>query len=304
MKQRNDEKQKTGTDLVFAEPGKPTNYWKDKERLRAFFKDRYDLTEFHFQVFCAFGYSLGANPYAGEIIPILFNKGKQNEKLSFILTRDFRGRIAQEQPDYLRHFVTDVCENDKFEMNADKGYPDHTWDETQDRGKLIGAWCAVWKKGIEQPVAYQFVKYSQYKKTGPGAEVWDRYPNDQIKKVAEAHALRQAYFNLFGSTYDSSEVIQKKGIVIDTVANGMPSLDPKDMPAPAVEPQKESMDNPIVEITSKDKSDIQLAFMQRFGGSVGAFRELQRLLPEVSKFVDIETPDQLQVLKDALNTTE
>jgi hypothetical protein len=210
------EKNSMGTDVLYAPKNGVVNYWGNKERLRKFFLDKYNLTEFHFQIFCAFGYSLNANPYAGEIIPIVFSKGTPKEKLSFILTRDFRGRVAQEQSDYETHFAVDVCANDKFRMNVEKGYPDHEFDETEDRGELKGAYCVVWKKNIKRPAAYVFVKYTQYKKSGPGAEIWEKIPNDMIIKVAEAHGLRQAYYNKFGNTYDSTEIVHAKGVVIDT----------------------------------------------------------------------------------------
>jgi len=302
MKQK-EEKQQPGTELIFSEPGKPVNYWSNKAKLREFFMKRYDLSEFNFQIFCAFGYSLGANPYAGEIIPVLFNKGKSNEKLSFILTRDFRGRIAQEQSDYHHHFVMDVCENDEFKMGSKEEIPDHTWSETSPRGKLLGAYCIVYKYrlGVAYPAAYVYIKYDQYKKTGPGAEVWDRLPNDQTKKVAEAHGLRQAFYNKFGNTYDSAEVItDRKGIVIDAAANSLPPLDEMP-PAPELPREKESVNSPV-EITPGDITKIQLEYQGKYGGSQQAFIKLQEVLPGVKRFVDITSPDQLQSLRDAINT--
>jgi phage recombination protein Bet len=211
--------------IVFSEPGKPVNYWENKAKIRQYFQKKYDLSERNFLIWCAYGYSLQANPYLEEAIPIVFNKGKENEKLSFVITRDFRVRKAQEQTDYLRHFVVDVCEKDSFQMDVEKGYPNHTYDETSDRGKLKGAWCAVWKKGEEKPCAYAYAKYDHYKKTGKGAEVWDKFPNDQIIKVAEAHGLKRAYTGMFGNTYDSSEVVHENGVIIDAVPDENPYPD-------------------------------------------------------------------------------
>lgn len=242
------------------------NYWENKQKLIRLFQKRYGLSDDQFQVFCAFGYSLRANPYAGEIIPVVFNRGQKNEKLSFILTRDFRGRIAQEQPDYLRHFVTDVCENDNFSMDAMTGMPAHTYDETSDRGKLIGAYCAVWKTTSNLPAAYQFAKYSQYKKTGPGAEIWDHYPNDQIKKVAEAHALRQAYYNKFGNTYDAAEIQIVNGRVIDTVSESDEKQKNKYKAAP---PTKEA--TPLPKVTDEMKLELEEEMRAHLGERMEQF---------------------------------
>ena len=302
------EKNETATDLVYERKNGTVNYWSNKNKLRTFFQQRYNLTDFHFQVFCAFGYSLNANPYAGEIIPIVFAKGQPNEKLSFILTRDFRGRIAQEQQDYESHFVIDVCENDQFQMNAANGFPDHTWDETTDRGRLKGAYCSVWKKGIRRPAAYVYVKYDQYKKSGKGAEVWDKLPNDMIMKVAEAHGLRQAYYNKFGNTYDSAEVSHANGVVIDIPAitektfeppPGPGEIEPKPNPK---KPQKKKEENLFdgegnsSPPTEKEKSALMDNILAEMGLQTDAF--LAKI--KIKCTDDIKSREQFDGIKAAL----
>lgn len=71
-------------------------------------------------------------------------------------------------------------------------------------GKLISAWCEVYRKGWEKP-AREEVPFSEYN-TGKGP--WAKMPETMLKKVAEAATLRMAFPDELGGVYAKEEMDQ------------------------------------------------------------------------------------------------
>ena len=163
-----------------------------------------ELTPMEFEIYRGLATSLGANPFLREIYAF-----KIKNQLKIFCGRDFYRRKAQEQSDYNGHYAEVVCENDTF--TVENGKPKHSFG-LKDRGKIIGAYAVLWRKGIDNPF-FIFVKIKEYaqkfwddkKKTWDYNKIWKEKPETMIKKVAESQVLRMGYQGIFANTYDISE---------------------------------------------------------------------------------------------------
>ena len=169
--------------------------WSDKDQLSTIRKAYASgLDENEFKMFIEIGRSLNANPFTREIYATKFGN-----KTNIFCGRDFYRKKAQEQSNYLGHFVDSVYSNDNFSVK--NGEVDHGYN-LKNRGELIGAYCTVYKKGLIIPF-YSFVKFEEYiQKNSP---IWISKPETMIKKVAESQSLRGAFQGIFEGTYDESE---------------------------------------------------------------------------------------------------
>ena len=165
--------------------------WKKKDKIRAMFAPSLSVDEF--SAFVGMGASLGANPFNREIWAVKYG----NQPAQIFLGRDFYRRKAQEQADYNGHQVDAIYSNDNFKMIG--GKPEHSYS-LLDRGKLVGAYCIVYR-GDRNPF---FVTVTMEEYT-TGKSLWQKKPETMIKKVAEAQGLRGAFQGLFAGTYDASE---------------------------------------------------------------------------------------------------
>jgi phage recombination protein Bet len=158
------------------------------------------LTQPEFAMFVGLGKSLGANPFNREIWAVKYG----NNPAQIFLGRDFYRRKAQEEPDYRGHQVDVVYSNDVYKVI--NGMPQHSYN-LKDRGKLVGAYCVVYRRGCEPyPVFCEFQEYFAGGNAKPN--LWDKKPATMIKKVAEAQGLRGAFQGTFKGTYDESEAIE------------------------------------------------------------------------------------------------
>ncbi len=167
--------------------------WKKLEVVKKCFAPQ--LTHEEFSMFLGLGRTLGANPFTREIWAVKYGTGAAQ----IFCGRDFYRRKAQEQSDYNGHLVNSVYENDGFSIK--NGQPEHIVNSFKDRGNLVGAFCAVYKKGQQVPY-FVTVRLEEYDKHQSN---WKTMPDTMIKKVAEAQALRGAYQGIFRGTYDESE---------------------------------------------------------------------------------------------------
>jgi len=154
-----------------------------------------NLSQKEFEFFVELGKQLGANPFLREIWAV---KYEANKPAQIFVGRDFYRKKAQSLPQYNGHIVDAVYENDEFFV--ENGIPKHRYKLTN-RGKLVGAYCVVYRKDTEHPY-FVFVDFNEYNK---GQSTWKQMPATMIKKVAEAQALRGAFQGVFAGTYDESE---------------------------------------------------------------------------------------------------
>lgn len=186
--------------------------WKKPQEIKKIFAP--DLTDAEFKAFIGLGMSLKANPFTREIWAVKYN---EKDPAQIFLGRDFSRRVAQEQSDYDGHIVNAIYENDGFSIT--NGIPEHKVESFKDRGKLIGAFCCLYKKDKRIPtfVTVKLEEYIQHKKDGSVTKFWKKMPETMIKKVAEAQCTRSAYQGVFGGTYDESEQFTQKFTDYDDV---------------------------------------------------------------------------------------
>lgn len=192
---------------------KALSVWDNKQNAiqEAFGKD---LTPSEFTIFMEMGRALQLNPFNREIWAVKYGK-----TVSIFVGRDGYRINAQRQDDYNGHEKAAIYENDSFEVKD--GRIHHKFN-LKNRGKIIGAWCEVYRKGIDHPFR-EIVDFDEYYKgyLNPDGTIkrkngkngwydmkptnWDTMPSTMIQKVAEAQALRMAYQGVFAGTYDESE---------------------------------------------------------------------------------------------------
>jgi len=179
--------------------------WENVEEIRKVFAPT--LTETEFIFFVELGKYLQANPFMREIWAVKYQKDKP---ASIFLGRDFYRRKAQEQEDYEGHIVEALYENDHIEF--ENGILKKHIPNLKNPGKLVGAYCVVYKKG-KMPFCVR-IRFSEYNK---GQSSWRQMPETMIKKVAECQGLRGAYQGIFKGTYGEGEEWFDKSKPIDVI---------------------------------------------------------------------------------------
>lgn len=176
------------------------NCWENKENLIAI-KNIYgkSLSDPEWNIFLEIGKSTGLNPFLREIWAVKYG----NAEAQIFIGRDGYRTAAVGTPDYDGHVVGSVYENDDY--SVDRGHVTHKYNMTN-RGKLIGAYCSVYRKSISIP-SHVFVLLSEY---NTGKSVWSGKPETMIKKVAEAQAFRMSNPSKFNGTYSEYEMWNEK----------------------------------------------------------------------------------------------
>lgn len=132
--------------------------------------------------FLAVAASTGLNPFQKEIW--CYKSG--NDMLIFAGRDGFLSN-AQKKPDFKGIRSAYVCATDKFKMNVVSGHIEHEFTQA-DRGAIVGAYAIVKRDGLDA-----FISWADFKEFNKGYNAWKTNPGSMIKKVAEAHALKQAY---------------------------------------------------------------------------------------------------------------
>lgn len=124
------------------------------------------------------------------------------------ITRNGYLANAQRQEDFEGMLSFAIYENDIFEIDAQNYKITHKFG-IKNRGKLIGAWAQVNRKGKKPTIFY--VPLAEYFVDNP---VWKSNPSAMIIKVAEANALRRAY-SITGAYTPEELPIEKLGTPIE-----------------------------------------------------------------------------------------
>lgn len=122
----------------------------------------------------------GLDPFLKEIF--------YSANMKTIMTsRDGYLKVAQRDQTFDGIQSMAVCENDEFEIDAVTPTVIHKFGKG-DRGKVIGAWAIVHKKGRRAVISYADIR--EYKKD---TSVWKTYESAMICKVAEAFSLKRQF---------------------------------------------------------------------------------------------------------------
>lgn len=139
-------------------------------------------TDAELKYFLAVAASTGLNPFQKEIWCY-----KSGSDMLIFAGRDGFLSNAQKKSDFKGIRSAYVCEGDKFKMNIVSGHVEHEFTQAN-RGNIVGAYAIVKREGMDS-----FIAWADFKEFNKGYNAWKSNPGSMIKKVAEAHALKQAY---------------------------------------------------------------------------------------------------------------
>jgi len=139
-------------------------------------------TDAELKYFLAVAASTGLNPFQKEIWCY-----KSGSDMLIFAGRDGFLANAQRKKDFKGIRSAYVCEGDKFKMNIVSGHIEHEFTQAN-RGNIVGAYAIVKREGMDA-----FIAWADFKEFNKGYNAWKTNPGSMIKKVAEAHALKQAY---------------------------------------------------------------------------------------------------------------
>lgn len=183
--------------VALAYPKNQNDIWDDKSTLaeiKLLFAPH--LTQSEFSYFIQVGKNTGLNPFMRELWAVKYGRNPAQ----IFVGRDGYRKSAQAHPAYEYHQVNAVYCGDEFTIINDEIY--HQSNPFAQNQKLTGAYCKVKRKNAEH-YTYVTVKFDEYNlKQG----LWVTKPETMIKKVAEAQALRAAFQDVLGGTYDDAEM--------------------------------------------------------------------------------------------------
>lgn len=197
-----------------------------------------DASETEFQLFLDISGRYGLNPLHGETW-LAKMPGKQGgpPKFTVIVGRDGFLSIAQRHPDYrglrsdvVRAYDTfkvshgeglkvtheyelgiDTYQKDDASENEARNSGEESGQEriTRKRGKIVGAWCIVYR--AQREPTFFFAPWPEYVPANiERNRAWRTTPSAMIRKVAVSNALREA-FNLSG-LYSDAEMGRSMGV--------------------------------------------------------------------------------------------
>jgi phage recombination protein Bet len=160
------------------------------------------LSDLEFSLFIKRALIIGANPFNDEIYALVYSPDDpKKRKCTIFVGKNFYLRAAQETGELDGVTSCAVKEGDTFVWDVG-GVPVHTFGHK--RGKVIGAYAVVWRKGIKHP----FVKYLDYDEYSEGKSDWSlakKNPASMCAKAVQSQTLREAFAGKFAGTYDESE---------------------------------------------------------------------------------------------------
>lgn len=116
--------------------------------------------------------------------------------------------------------------------------------------ELIGAWATCYRKDRSRPtiVAVMFNEYAGRKPDGELNSQWASKPATMIVKVAQVHALREAFPGILGNAPTADEVAETPDLVFESTAvevdkTGTPVTQPQEeitQPDPESQPQEQA----------------------------------------------------------------
>lgn len=173
-----------------------------------------NATDDELSIYFNFCEKAGVDPLRGQSH---FIKYKATDKPIMMIGIDGFQSRATSDPRYKGMVANVVYEKDDFKMNPVAGTITHSFG-VKDRGKLLGAYAILERKGMTKAV--QWVAFEEYYKKGYGGKqnIWDDKPEVMITKVARATLLRREYPDNFSGVYVPEEFgdeITEKGDFID-----------------------------------------------------------------------------------------
>jgi phage recombination protein Bet len=143
----------------------------------------------------------GLNPLIGEAHCIARNDKNKGVVYTWQPSAEGMRARAGKFPDFVSCDGADVYERDVCNVDTGKGTVSHTFNAAQQRGRLVGAWGRVTKKGAQPVVVWLPVG----SRNGNSA-FWRDTPGLQLRKCSVVAAIREAYPVAFGGAYIAEEM--------------------------------------------------------------------------------------------------
>lgn len=156
----------------------------------------------------------GLNPLAGDVaIQPHWNKRKQCNELSVVMTKDYFQRRAAMHPSYdgKEAGIVVLTQDGRPVRREGSGIYSALGE------RLLSGWCRVHVKGRSTP-EYKEVAFDEY---NTGMSLWNTKPATMIMKVAISQALRDAFPNEFQGLYEAEEMgldVNAQGEVVEQQA--------------------------------------------------------------------------------------
>jgi len=150
--------------------------------------------------------SEGLNPFAREIYLIKYDKTKA---ASIVISSDAYLKAAENSEDFNGCEAGIILKDTAGKLEFREG----SFLLPEEDIKLAGGWAKVFRKDREKPfyAAVNIAEYRKYTRAGETTRFWSEMPATMVRKVALAHALREAFPNRFAGTYTTAEIEVPEG---------------------------------------------------------------------------------------------
>lgn len=180
------------------------------------------------------------NPFLKEAYLIKFG----NSPATMVVGKDVFLKRARRNPDYVGKqagIIVQDMETGETEQREGEFY-------VPEQERIVGGWAKVFIKGYSMPetATVSFAEYAGRKSNGVLNSQWATKPATMIRKVALAHALREAFPEETAGMYAPEEIPAANDIVLeDTTPPQMavPVQNPA-QPQPAIEAVPQQMEMP------------------------------------------------------------
>ena len=168
------------------------------DTVRKYISDNPNVTDQEFMAFAALCKAHRLDPFIRECYLIKYG----NQPAQITVSKDVYCKRAFRNPRFRGYKAGVTVINRDGAMERREG--SMVGGKTE---KLIGGWCSVYIEGYEAPM-YDEVSFEEYagrKKDGSLNQMWATKPGTMIRKVAIAHALREAFPEDLAGMYDAAE---------------------------------------------------------------------------------------------------
>lgn len=167
--------------------------------VRSLFANGENISQLEFRNFFQLCKVYKANPYIKEAYIIKYG----DQPATIVLDYKVLQQRAESNPNF-KGMKTGLLVMDKNGQAIERAGSYKLPDD-----KLIAGWCEVYRKDREFPtkVYTMFDEFKQTKKGGELNQNWSNKPCFMITKVAKAHALREAFPNMFDANVYSTDEI-------------------------------------------------------------------------------------------------
>lgn len=183
------------------------------------------------------------NPFLREAYLVKYG---DSQPATMVVGKDVFLKRARRQADFAGLQAGVIVLNDKGEIVEREG----TF-VLQGSEQLVGGWAKVYVKGYVQPFyeSVSLVEYIGKKKSGEVNGQWSGKPATMIRKVALAHALKEAFPEENAGLYAPEEMEQTQAVVLDETPLQQPAegmiIEPEAVKAEKVEQKAEDVQSAL-----------------------------------------------------------